>query len=114
MPTTHPPAYLVEILAPVSTETLETDLHADLGVAIDRIYSHFAGAGRPVGVESSYTEDGELEGIAFFDQAQQLVACMTVYRLDRDCDEVATPGIVQALALAEPARTAALGALFTF
>lgn len=112
MPTTHPPAYLVEFLAPVSTETLETDLHADLGVAIDRVYTHFAGGATPVVLEPSYTEDGELEGIAFFDRKLHLVACLTVYRLDRDCDEVATPGIVHALALPEPARTEALNALF--
>lgn len=112
MPTAHPPAYLVEILVPTSTETLETDLHANLGVAVERVFSHFSARGVSLSVEVSYAADSELEGMAFFDKELRLVACLTVYRLDRDHDEVANPQVSQALALPEPARSVALNKLF--
>lgn len=110
MPPVYPPAYLVEFFTPVEDDSLDSDLHADLGVAIERVYARFAKAGQRVTVESSYS-DAELEGMAFFDATHELVACLTVYRLDRDKDRVTVAGIADAVTLPEPHRTQALNTL---
>ena len=112
MQPTHPPAFLVELFPLTKSDTLEADLHADLGVAVERVYLHLKQAAVKAEVEPSYTDDGELEGMAFFDQNAELLACLTVYRLDRDCDQVKTPEIQAALRLAEPERTKVLNLIF--
>ncbi len=112
----HPPepapSYLVELIHPATGVPSEVDICAQLAVAVQRVHAHLASFGSRPSVELSYDADGSLEGVGFFDQAHDLISCITVYRLHRDNEQPTLQGLTLALSLPEPARSIALNQLF--
>lgn len=83
-----PDVFLVELLDAVSGELLEADVCARLESAIERVYWHLAEyKDSLVSVDVSYDDENALEGVAFFTESQEMLACISVYRLDRDTQE---------------------------
>lgn len=108
------PAHLVELMEPCSLQILEVDLCARLDVALQRVHEHLQGTKTRCRVEFSYDEQGQLEGVGFFNASNELVSCITVYRLARDNDVSNMKALNAALSLDEPARTEAVNSIFQF
>ena len=83
-----PVAFLVELLDPFNGDVLECDVCAKLELAVEKVQEHFSTyPGLDLRVEVSVDDDGELEGIGFFDSGHEIVSCVTVYHLERDDGE---------------------------
>lgn len=108
------PCYLVELLNPQTCVTVDSDVCADLAVAVQRVYEHLKRESASARVEISYDKDGLVEGIGFFNNVNDLISCITVFHLARDSDVANLEGLLQALSSSEPARTQALNTLFKF
>lgn len=81
-------------------DALFSDVFLKLGPAVEYVYKHIKDlALAAASVEAAYDLDHELEGIAFFGAKKELVACITVYRLDRDTAEPIHPAITSACRL---------------
>ncbi len=92
--------YLVELMYSDNGEVAEADVCAHLDVALDKAYLHLQTLEmlEDPRAEVSFDEDGELEGVGFFDAHENMLACVTVYHLDRDNEQASEPAIAQACA----------------
>lgn len=80
-----PEVFLVETFATDSADADECDVYARLELAVEAVHEWLAQTpGRKVRVEVSVDEEGELEGVGFFDDSYAMLACVTVYRLERE------------------------------
>lgn len=119
---THPPhltplqspAHLVELMEPSTLQILDVDLCARLDVAMQLVYKHLKSTNTRCSVEFSYDEQGQLEGVGFFNDTMELVSCITVYRLARDNDVPDMKALAEALAQDEPHRSEAVNFIFQF
>lgn len=114
MTPTPPPVYLVELFGEVEDPSLATDVCAQLAVALQQVHAHLVEAPPPARVDVAYDDHGEVVGVCFLDKDECLLACITTYRLERDTAQPTLPELSAALALSEPARTAALNSIFQF
>lgn len=99
MTTPIPPVYLVT-LTDLETNLPSSDVSLSLEEAVQQVYFHLMDY-----YESSLTfdvsvVDSELRGIGFMSEQGDMLACISVYRLDRD-DTPIEPFILEAL----PANT---------
>lgn len=91
-----PQTYLVELMHPLSGEVLLTDVCAHLDAAVQRAVDHSRQPGTgPVRSEVS-VDQGVLEGIAFFNQSSEIIACVTRYHLERDTERARQPEVALA------------------
>ena len=114
-PTQFPAAYLVELLDPYNGDVHECDVCAKVELAVEKVYQHLSQhSDVVVHVETSFDDDGELEGIGFFDESHQIISCITVYHLERDDADAEVASIAQACRAAPAQLEAALNAIFSF
>ena len=93
---TPPQTYLVELMHPLSGEVVLTDVCAHLDAAVQRAIDHSRQPGTgPVRSEVS-VDQGVLEGIAFFNQSDEIIACVTRYHLERDTERARQPEVARA------------------
>ncbi|MDO8416314.1 MAG: hypothetical protein Q7S87_08905 [Agitococcus sp.] len=93
------PAYLVELINPVTKEIEEADVCRELAVALDKVYAHLAPLNALLtDVEVSFDTENEVEGIGFFDENRVLISCITTYHLARDTDRPINKAIILACA----------------
>lgn len=111
---TIPPCYLVELLNPHNSVTVESDICANFAVAVQRVFDHLKKERASARVEVSYDKAGEVEGMAFFNGVNDIISCITVFHLERDTDVASNKGLLDALELNEPNRTKALNEIFKF
>lgn len=94
---TSQPSYLLELLDPPTGELVHVDLFLDMSRAVEAAYTHVVNTKASVeDVDVSIDKDEELEGIGFFDKSRNLIACVTVYRLERDTEVASNPDIQKA------------------
>lgn len=87
-PTRFPAVYLVELMNPHSGELDEADVFSKLDLAVERVSQHLGEHEvTPAELDASCDEDNELEGIAFLDERGELLACVSVYHLERETAE---------------------------
>lgn len=95
-PSVFPDVLLVELMNPETGEIVDTDVTAKLELAVEKVYQHTHQISALVGdVDVSY-DDEELEGLAFFNDEQEMLACITVYRLERDTGSAQLPALSEA------------------
>lgn len=87
-PTTCP-SYLVEHLHESTGDAVFCDVTKFLANALDSACEYLSGfPDERFEPEVSFDEDGEVDGIAFFDEANNSRAFITVYHLGRDEQDV--------------------------
>lgn len=92
-----PIVYLVELMNPLTGELEETDVCAKLELAVEKVYWHLCEYPEtPVEVEVSLDDDQVIEGVGFFDEEHEMLACVTAYHLDRDTANAQVPDIAVA------------------
>lgn len=92
-----PEVFLVETFDTCSGVAQECDVYAKLELAVEAVYEELVQPpGCEVRVEVSLDEDGELEGVGFFDRGYAMLACITVYRLERENDSAVRGNIADA------------------
>ena len=92
-----PEVFLVETFAADPSDVDECDVYARLELAVEAVHEWLAQTpGRKVRVEVSVDEEGELEGVGFFDDSYTMLACVTVYRLERESGSAVNRNISQA------------------
>lgn len=109
-----PPVYLVELFGEAHDPSLSTDVCARLPVAIQKVHSQLMRHRQSARVKVSYDAAGGVDGVAFLDQEDCLLACITAYRMEHDNEAVSLEPLKPALLLPEPLRSQALNQLFTF
>lgn len=99
---------------PHSGEIEDADLFARLGPAIEKVYLHLRDYSEvAVTVEVSHDEDGEIEGVGFFDTQHEVISLITIYRLERDTEEPTVEAIRLACQAPGGELQARLNTLFT-
>lgn len=96
--TQHFPAvYLVELMDPYTGELQEADVCAKLELAVEKAHVHLKEyKDSPVEVDVSFDDDDLVEGLGFFNEDKEMLACITVYHLDRDTGTAQVAGIAEA------------------
>lgn len=98
---------------PHTGELEHTDICARLDVAVQQVYLHLKSHPEVrTDVEVSYDEDGELEGVGFFDDNHDMLSCVTVYHLERDTEQAHVKEVTAACAQEGRALEAALNEIF--
>lgn len=98
---------------PHTGELEQADICAQLGTAVQQVFEHLQEHPEvAVFVEVSHDEDGELEGVGFFDENHEMLSCITAYRLERDTDVPTVPSIVEACLSPGPQMEGALNSVF--
>jgi hypothetical protein len=93
----RPPTYLVELLSGISGELLEAEVYARLDTAVEKAAVHAKSELGPQAHASvSLNVNSEIDGVGFFDDNQNLVACVTVYRLEHDAEAPTVPELQSA------------------
>lgn len=107
-PRQFPFVYLVELFSPspmaiagepsddagpVAPVVEDSDVCAKLELAIEQAYQHVRNLNLKAHLEVSFDEDNLIEGVGVFDADENLLACITVYHLDRDCEEASLSSI---------------------
>ncbi len=105
--------YLVELMYSDTGDVAEADVCAHLDVALDKAYLHLQTLDAIEGprAEVSFDDEGELEGVGFFDADENMLACVTVYHLDRDNEQASVAAIAAACAGPRDGLQDALNAL---
>ncbi len=87
----------------------DTELYARLDTALEKAYLHARAAQLPgLRVEVSTNDTGEIDGVGFFSAAQTLLACVTVYRLEYDCEEPTIAAIRESCCMGPDAMQSSL------
>lgn len=92
-----PAVYLVEKLDPNLELIEESDVTLHLPLAVQTALVWLVDAQERIRVQVDVDTAGELEGIGFFDEHNDLVARIAVYWLDRESVEAAEPYVRDAL-----------------
>lgn len=93
------PIFLLELFDPWTGESVSSDITRFLENAVDAVYWHLADFDGKVTVEvSRCAENGEIEGIGFFDEDSTMLSSIAAYYLDRDSVVCETPAIATAVA----------------
>ena len=90
--------FQLEIMDPLLELVRRSDVTAHLAIAVEEVREHFSLEKRPVRVEVRHDEQGELEGIGFFDPAHgDLLAHVTPFYLEREGLEQVPPAVLEAV-----------------
>jgi hypothetical protein len=95
-PSRFPVVYLVELFCHKTLVTEDTDVCAKLELAVQRADDHVRNVNQDVHVEVSFDDDGVIEGVGVFNDNGAMLACVSVYHLDRDTGEASNSAIADA------------------
>ncbi|KWU17787.1 hypothetical protein [Burkholderia cenocepacia] len=100
LPAQFPPVYLLDLLRTPDGDIEESDVFGKLELAIEQALSHLKSAGLAADtlIEVSFDDADNVEGIGFFNAEDQMLACVTVYHLDRETEGAADPALREACA----------------
>ena len=86
LPAQFPPVYLLDLLRTPDGDIEESDVFSKLELAIEQALTHLKTGGLNVDalVEVSFDDADNVEGVGFFNAEDELLACITVYHLDRE------------------------------
>lgn len=105
----YPLIYLVELFDPHTGEILDADVFARMDTAVETAFLHTRKTPLiRVHAEVSTDETGVIDGLGFFDEDHELVACITTSNLTHDNQLPLLPQIRQACVLSPLAMQAAL------
>lgn len=95
---TFPPVYLLDLLRTPDGDIEESDVFGKLELAVEQALHHLkAREIHPdAHVEVSFDAADNIEGVGFFDNDGQMLACIAVYHLDREVDRAADAALQHA------------------
>jgi hypothetical protein len=98
LPAQFPPVYLLDLLRTPDGDIEESDVFGKLELAIEQALTYLKTQSLNVDalIEVSFDDADNVEGIGFFNADDQMLACITVYHLDRETGRAADSALREA------------------